>query len=68
MTSVSSLAKVLPAGVLKSRFGGQGGCERRSKVFVKIQKENFFLRVGGGRGWVGMGGRGGSDQGLGWGR
>ena len=21
---------------------GQGGCERRSKVFVKIQKINFF--------------------------
>ena len=45
--------------------GGQGGCERRSKVFVKIQKEKFFLRVGGSGGWVGVGGRGGSDQGLG---
>ena len=22
------------------RVGGQGGCERRSKVFVKIQKKN----------------------------
>ena len=22
-------------------LGGQGGCERRSKVFVKIQKKNF---------------------------
>ena len=30
-------------------FGGQGGGERRSKVFVKIQKKNF-LRVGGGSG------------------
>ena len=42
------------------------GCERRSKVFVKIQKKNFF--EGGGSGWGG-GGRwgGGSDQGLGWG-
>ena len=36
-------------------MGGQGGCERRSKVFVKIQKNNFE-------------GGGGSDQGLGWGR
>ena len=24
------------------RVGGQGGCERRSNVFVKIQKEKFF--------------------------
>ena len=23
-----------------SGWGGQGGCERRSKVFVKIQKKN----------------------------
>ena len=38
-------------------FGGQGGCERRSKVFVRIQKKNF-------EGGVGVG----SDQGLGWGR
>ena len=38
---------------------GQGGCERRSKVFVKIQKEKFFLRVGGvggGSGWGVVGG------------
>ena len=28
--------------------GGQGGCERGSKVFVKIQKKN--LRGGGGSG------------------
>ena len=39
--------------------GGQGGCERRIKVFVKIQKKkNFFLGGGGGR----VGGVGG----LGW--
>ena len=44
--------------------GGQGGCEQRSKVFVKIQKKK--LR-GGGSCRVGVGG-GGSDQGLGWGR
>ena len=47
------------------RLGGQGGCERRSLVFVKIQKKNFFCGGGGvGVGW----GSGGSDQGLGWGR
>ena len=33
--------------------GGQGGCERRIEVFVKIQKL-FFL--GGGSGWGGQGG------------
>ena len=32
--------------------GGQGGCERRIEVFVKIQKKNYF---GGGRGGVGLG-------------
>ena len=41
--------------------GGQGGCERRIEVFVKIQKKkkNFFLGGGlvGGRGWVGGRGR-----------
>ena len=36
-------------------MGGQGGCEWRSKVFVKIHN-------------LGGGGGGGSDQGLGWGR
>ena len=37
-------------------MGGQSGCERRIKVFVKIQKKKNW---GGGRGggWVG-GGRG----------
>ena len=32
--------------------GGQGGCERRIKVFVKIQKKkkNFFFGGGGGQG------------------
>ena len=36
--------------------GGQGGCERRSEVFVKIKKES--------RGWVGVRGwgDGGSEQ------
>ena len=32
---------------------GQGGCERRIEVFVKIQKKKFFL--GGGGGGVGGG-------------
>ena len=46
-------------------MGGQGGSERRSKVFVKIQKKSI-LRGGGGsglgggrgaiRGWGGGGG------------
>ena len=35
--------------------GGQGGCERRIEVFVKIQKKNF-LGGGGGRGGGGVGG------------
>ena len=33
---------------------GQGGCERRSKVFVKIKKKNF-LRGGGVRSGIGVG-------------
>ena len=37
-------------------LGGQGGCERRIEVFVKIQKKNS----GGGGGSVG-------GSGLGWG-
>ena len=41
---------------------GQGGCERRIEVFVKIKKRNFFF--GGGGGGVGLGGRVG---GSGWG-
>ena len=38
-------------------WGGQGGCERRIKVFVKIQKKNIFFFFGGagvgsGGGWL----------------
>ena len=34
------------------RVGGQDGCERRIKVFVKIKKKNiFFFGGGGGSGW-----------------
>ena len=39
------------------RGRGQGGCERRIEVFVKIQKKNFFF-------WGG--GRWGSGSGSGW--
>ena len=43
--------------------GGQGGCERRIEVYVKIQKKKkyfFFLGggVGGSVGGVGLGGGG----------
>ena len=38
--------------------GGQGGCERRIEVFVKIQKKKkIFFFFGGGGGPVGGGGR-----------
>ena len=42
--------------------GGQGGCERRIEVFVKIQKKIFFW--GGGRwgGRVGLGGQSGCER------
>ena len=37
-----------------SGLGGQGGCERRMEVFVKIQKKKILRGVwGGGGGWVG---------------
>ena len=42
--------------------GGQGGCERRIKVFVKIHEKKyffFFFFLGGGVGLVGGGGRSG---------
>ena len=40
-------------------MGGQGGCERRIEVFVKIQKKKkFFFFGGGGVGSGGIGGRG----------
>ena len=56
---------------LSLAWGGQGGCERRITVFVKIQKKNlkflnkFFGGVGG-MGWVGGGGGGGGGGGSGW--
>ena len=49
-----------------SGLGGQGGCERRIEVFVKIQKKkNFFFWgwVGGGVGvGVGFGGQSGCER------
>ena len=39
--------------------GGQGGCEPRIEVFVKIQKKNW----GGGGGLVGVGSGGGGGGG-----
>ena len=37
-------------------LGGQGGCERRSEVIVKIQKKKSGAGcVGVGRGWGGSG-------------
>ena len=53
-------------------LGGQGGCERRIEVFVKIQKNFFFFFFfffwggGSGRGvsvgGVGLGGQGGCER------
>ena len=45
-----------------SGLGGQGGCERRIEVFVKIQKKNFW---GGGGRWGGGSVGGGVGVGLG---
>ena len=39
-------------------MGGQGGCERRIKVFVKIQKKIIFFFGGGVRGGGGRVGGG----------
>ena len=41
--------------------GGQGGCERRIDVFVKIPKKK---KLGG---WLGRCGGGGRGEGSGWG-
>ena len=45
-------------------MGGQGGCERRIEVFVKIQKNKIFLGGGGGSGGGGrlVGGQGGCER------
>ena len=41
------------------RGRGQGGCEPRIEVFVKIKKKNIFFLGGGGGGSVGGVGLGG---------
>ena len=43
------------------RGRGQGGCERRIEVFVKIQKKKFFLGGGGGVRVV-LGGQSGCER------
>ena len=43
------------------RLWGQGGCERRIEVFVKIKKKSLVSGLGGG---VGGGGLGGSVEGV----
>ena len=44
------------------RGRGQGGCEGKIEVFVKIQKKNFFLGGWGGRGVSGRGRVGGGGS------
>ena len=41
-------------GGVRVELGGQGGCEQRIEVFVKIKKK--ILGGGSGRGWGGGGG------------
>ena len=56
----NSKKKFLVGGSAGGRVGGQGGCERRIEVFVKIKRRN---NLGGrGRGRVGGGGQGGCDR------
>ena len=49
-----------------SGWGGQGGCERRIEVFVKIPKKNLGVggmgESGGGGGGLGWGGQGGCER------
>ena len=44
-------------------MGGQGGCERRSEVIVKMQKSKVWSGMGGGGGGGGGGGQVGSGMG-----
>ena len=44
-----------------SSWGGQDGCERKIKDFVKIQKNFFFFFLGGGGGSGRVGGGGGGQ-------
>ena len=42
---------------VRSGGGGQGRCDRRIEVFVKIQKKKFFFFFFWGGGGSGLGGR-----------
>ena len=57
-----------PSIEFRTGLGGQGRCEQRSEVFVKIQKKKIFFFFGGGGEWVrsgrGGGGGGGSQGGC----
>ena len=55
--------KIYLKRTLGVELGGQDGCERRIKVFVKIKEKLFFFLGGGGR--VGGGGSGGRVGGSG---
>ena len=48
------------------RGRGQGGCERRIEVFVKIKKKKIFFGGGSGGGDWGVSGRGRVGGGSGW--
>ena len=48
-------------------LGGQGGCEQRIEVFVKIQKKNLGGGSGGGGSVGGSRGGGSRGGGQGWG-
>ena len=45
-----------------SGLGGQGGCERRIEVFVKIQKKIILGWGAVGGVWVGLGGQSGCER------
>ena len=59
------LKRALGGGGGGSGWRGQDGCERRIKVFVKIQKKKKFFFFWGGGGGGGGGGVGGSGWGSG---
>ena len=61
-TKKMGVSGVVLGGRVSGWWGGQGGCQRRIEVFVKIQKKKKFEGVGG-WGWVGGSGWGG---GSGW--